>query len=265
MYRHNPLKQHLHQGQKALSCWLHLDNPVAAEILALAGFDALVIDHEHGPGSINSAISLMQAMNGTSCSPIVRVPWNDRIYLKRILDAGAEGIMVPSVDTAEQARAVVDACRYPPLGERGAAYPLVRASSYGLEAEQYLADNGRELLIICQIETVEAIRNIDQLLAVEGVDMWFIGPVDLSGSVGQLGDFENPEFLRLKQQAEQAVVASNKWLGGLPWGEDTARKMFERGYDLTIGASDVLMLRDRASEYLAEYGDVSQSVKSLTY
>lgn len=253
MYRANPLKQKLRDAKKVLGCWLHLESTIAAEMLALSGFDFLVIDHEHGPGSIMSAINTMQAMNGTDCVPLVRVPWNDTVYLKRILDAGAEAIMVPSVETAEEAEAVVKACHYPPKGVRGAGYPLVRASSYGLDGERYRDDNGKELLIICQVETVKAVENIDALLAVEGVDMWFIGPMDLSASVGKLGDLEDPEFKAYKRKAEEAIVASDKLLGGLPWAADPADAMFARGYDLAVGASDVIMLRESALEHLKTF------------
>ena len=253
MYRPNPLKQKLRAGKKTLGCWMHLESPIAAEMLALIGFDFLVIDHEHGPGSIMDAIHTMQAMNGTDCVPLVRVPWNDTVYLKRILDAGAEAIMVPSVETAQEAEAVVRACRYPPIGVRGAAYPVVRASSYGLEGERYRDENGKEIFIICQVETVKAVENIDALLSVEGVDMWFIGPMDLSATVGKLGDFNNPEFQKLKRKAEEAIAASDKFLGGLPWDEDQADVMFARGYDLAIGASDVIILREGAREHLTKF------------
>lgn len=253
MYRTNSLKQKLRDGQKVLGCWLHLESTIGAEMLALTGFDFLIIDHEHGPGSVMSAISTMQAMNGTDCVPLVRVPWNDTVYLKRILDAGAEAIMVPSVDTPEEAENVVKACRYPPQGVRGAAHTIVRASSYGMESDRYLKDNGKELLIVCQVESVKAVKNIDALLAVEGVDMWFIGPMDLSGSTGKLGDMTNPEFLDLRRKAEEAIVASDKLLGGLPVAEDPADAMFARGYDLAVGASDVVMLRNAALEHLKTF------------
>ncbi len=253
MYRPNPLKKKLREGQKTLGCWLHLESTLAPEMLALAGFDFLIIDHEHGPGSINGAIAAMQAMNGTDCVGLVRAPWNDTVYLKRILDAGAEAIMVPSVETPQEAEAVVKACHYPPIGVRGVGYPIVRASSYGLNGEQYRDDNGKELLIVCQVETVKAVENIDALLAVEGVDMWFIGPMDLSASAGKLADFDNPEFQTLKHKAEAAIIASDKLLGGLPWDQDPADAMLERGYDLVVGASDVIMLREAALNHLKIY------------
>lgn len=253
VYRKNTLKVRLASGHKGLGCWLHLESTMAAEVVALCGFDAVMIDHEHGPGSVMSAIALMQTLKGTSCTGLVRVPWNDPVYLKRILDAGAEGVMVPSVETADEAKAVVAACRYPPQGFRGAAHTIVRASSYGIESEQYLADNGRELMVICQIESAQAVANVDQLLAVEGVDMWFIGPMDLSASLGKPGQLDDPEFIALMRKAEKAVAASDKMLGGLAVPDDPPSALFERGYDFALGASDILMLRNAALEHIEKF------------
>lgn len=246
MYRKNVLKTKLLDGCPALSCWLHLTSPVAAEIISLVGYDGAVIDLEHGPVDYLGATALMQAMSATSTSSIIRVPWNDPVEIKRALDTGVEGIMVPSVDTVEEAQAAVAACRYPPQGLRGAAHILNRASSYGLDSERYLRENFSELLVICQVESLDSVANIEEIAAVDGIDMLFIGPLDLSGSAGELGNFTNPTFVNALARAEQVVGESNKLLGGIPRPDDSPLEMFARGYNLVVSSSDALLLRDAA-------------------
>lgn len=252
MFRENALKKKLLDGSPALSCWLHLTSPVAAEIMSLAGYDGAVIDLEHGPVDYLGATALMQAMSASSTSPIIRVPWNDPVEIKRALDTGVEGVMVPSVDTAEAAQAAVAACRYPPQGTRGAAYILNRASSYGLDQERYLRENTRELLVICQVESLDSVSNIEEIAAVDGIDMLFIGPLDLSGDTGKLGDFADPTFVDALARAEQVIVESDKLLGGIPRPDDSPLKMFARGYNLVVSSSDVMLLRDAALKDLLE-------------
>lgn len=250
MYRENHLKKQLLNGQKTLACWLHTDSPIVAEIIAMVGYDGAVIDLEHGPNNYLSATNLMQSMRiGPTC-PIIRVPWNNPVEIKRALDTGCEGIMAPEVNSAAEAETFVRACFYPPKGKRGAASVLNRASSYGLDNIKYLEDNGNELLVIAQIESLEAVANLEQIAAVNGIDVLFIGPSDLSGDCGQIGDYSNPVFIEALAKAEDIIKKSNKFLGGLPRACDSAGAMLERGYDFVISGSDVLMLRDAALQDL---------------
>ncbi len=246
MFRENPIKKKLKEGKRTLICWQYLCSPIAAEVVGLAGFDGILIDHEHGPGDLLNAISLMQAVSATPAAALVRLPWNDAVYMKRILDAGAEGVMVPSVNTKAEAEAVVAACRFAPEGVRGAGYPLVRASDYGLQAKRYPAEYKDNLLIICQVETVEAVKNVEEIAAVPGVDMVFIGPFDLSVSMNKMAQFEDPEFIATMRRAENAVKASGKFLGGLATAVDSPKAMFERGYNLVGSGADVWFVRDGA-------------------
>ncbi len=252
MFRENKLKKKMLAGAPSLSCWLHMASPIAAEIISLVGFDSTVIDLEHGPMDYLAATNLMQAMGSSAISPIIRVPWNDPVEIKRALDTGTEGIMIPSVDTPHAAKEAVAACHYPPRGIRGAAHILNRASSYGMESQRYLAEAGRELLLICQVESLEAVANIEQIAAVDGIDMLFVGPVDLSGSAGGVADFNNPVFVEARARAESVIRASGKLLGGLPIPGDSPRDMFARGYDFVAASSDVLMLRDAALNHLRQ-------------
>lgn len=250
MYRENAIKKRMLAGEQVIGCWLHLNNAIAAEIMALAGFDAVIIDHEHGSGDFLNAISLLQAVSATPATAIMRVPWNDPVYIKRALDIGVEGIMVPSVNSLEEARAAVAACRYPPAGIRGAAYPLVRCADYGLEADRYVAETKDNILVVCQTESVAAVEAIDEIAQVEGLDMLFIGPLDLSGSMGILGQTDSAEFLAMRERAEQAIKGAGKLMGGLAVKGDTPQAMMERGYDLVTGVSDSLLIREGALAHL---------------
>jgi len=252
MYRENRFKKRLLAGERCFGCWLHLCSPIAAEVLALAGYDAMIIDHEHGAGDLVGAVQIMQAMSATPSAPILRVPWNDPVALKRALDTGPEAVMIPSVNSAEQARAAVAACRYPPGGIRSAAYGLVRAADYGIAAREYFETVQEQLLIICQIETARAVEAVPEIAAVDGVDMLFIGPFDLSGDLGKLGRFDDKEVITLREQAEDAIKAAGKLLGGLAVPNLSIADMAARGYDFVTAASDVTLMRDAAFSQLRE-------------
>jgi len=252
MYRENSFKRRLLAGGRGYGCWLHLCSPIAAEVLALAGYDAMIIDHEHGSGDLIGAIQIMQAISATPAAPIIRVPWNDPVALKRALDTGPEGVMIPSINSADEARAAVAACRYPPDGARGAAYGLVRASNYGLAAKDYFENVRDNLLIMCQIETAGAVDAIPDIAATDGVDMLFIGPIDLSGSVGKLGRFDDAEVIALRERAEDEIKASGKLLGGLAVPHLSIADMTARGYDFVTAASDISLLRDAALTQLKD-------------
>jgi 4-hydroxy-2-oxoheptanedioate aldolase len=259
MFRPNALKKRLLSGGRAIGCWTVLGSPPVVELLSYAGFDYLLLDQEHGFGDPTTLMSSLQAMAATpNCTGIVRVPSNDPNYLKRVLDAGAEGVMVPNVETAEDARNIVAACRYPPKGRRGSALGSARASDYGINAPRYKETAADELLIVCQIESPKAVDNIPAIAAVEGVDVLFIGPHDLSGSVGQLGNFKHPDVAPLIARAEESIKKAGKPMGTVPHPGVRWSEMFERGYHMINAGSDVGRLRDGAladvKEFRAKYG-----------
>ena len=235
MFRENSLKKKLANGQKALGCWLSLGNAMTAEIAGLAGYDWVMIDQEHGPGEFQSAIGQMQALAAFDTTCLFRVPWNDPVYIKRALDAGAEGIMVPMIETALEAKAAVSACRYPPNGIRGAA-----TSS---EAD-YVARAEAELMIICQIETPTGINNIEEIAEVEGVDMLFVGPSDISTNMGYAKQRDHPEVKAVLADVERRIKAAGKWMGTvLRFGLDP-QDLFDVGYDMVSGGSDSAHMRN---------------------
>ena len=162
------LKEKMRSGTPALGCWLNLFDTLAAEIIGSAGYDFVMIDLEHGPGSVMDAVRVMQAL-GEDCVPYARVPANDPVWIKRVLDAGVQGVMVPSVNDAADAAAAVGACHYAPRGSRGMAATIVRASNFGADWEAYVERIEREVLVICQIESQGAVENVEAIAATEGL------------------------------------------------------------------------------------------------
>jgi 4-hydroxy-2-oxoheptanedioate aldolase len=234
------LKRKMLAGEACLGAWVLTNSADVAEIMAFAGLDFLLIDHEHGQGAIPDAIAQMRAIKGSGCAGILRVPSNDPIYIKRALDAGVDGIMVPNVGSAEEAARAVAACRYPPHGTRG-AFGGMRAMDYGFNGGYYAAA-GDNLLIAVQVESAPAIDRIGEIAAVEGVDIVFIGPRDLSATLGKLNQFDDPVVRGEIARAEAAILASGKLLGSTAAGGRIAKEMAGRGYRFIIPGSDVTLL-----------------------
>ena len=254
--RDNPLLAKLSAGTPVTGCWQFTPSPDVAEILSLCGFDALLVDHEHGPGTLDSLLGILRAAGRGDTAVLVRVPWNDAVYLKRVLDCGVDGVMVPMIEDAMQARAAVAACRYPPQGNRGAAWSVVRASRYGLEPD-YPEQAWERLLLIGQIESLAAIERLPEIAAVEGLDLLLIGPLDLSCSLGHPGELEHPEVRAAMARAEAAILAAGKWLGGVARSVDEAVAMRERGYHLVLPTSDLHLLRDGGRALVAQLGSAA--------
>lgn len=246
MYRENTLKKRLNAGKKALGCWLSMGNAMAAEIAGLAGYDWVMIDHEHGPGDFQSAIGQMQALAAFQTTAIMRVPWNDPVYIKRALDAGAEGIMVPMVESAEEAAQVVAACRYPPRGIRGSATSAVRAADYGMVEADYVKSADDNLVILCQIETLKGIENLKSIAAVEGVDLLFVGPSDISTNMGYATQRDHPDVKAMLKRVEGEIKGAGKWMGTVLRYGMSPQEHFDLGYDIVSGGSDSAHIRNAA-------------------
>src|SRR6266545_3811876 len=178
--RENRVKRMWQAGQPALGGWLTVPSSLSAEVMAHAGFDWLCVDMQHGVIGYQVAVTMLQAISTTETVPFVRVPWNEQGTIMKALDAGAYGVVVPIVNTAAEAAAAVAACRYPPLGIR--SHGPIRAALYG--GRDYIARGNDEVLCIVQVETKESVENLDEILAVSGVDAVYIGPADLSLSLG---------------------------------------------------------------------------------
>jgi 4-hydroxy-2-oxoheptanedioate aldolase len=234
-------------GRAAGGFWVELFNPAAAEIMAQAGYDCAMIDLEHGAAELTDAVAIMRALQGSGCTPLVRVPGNDALWIKRVLDAGAEGVMIPAVNSAAEAEAAVAACHYPPRGIRGMAAPIVRASGYGQDWQGYVKEIGARMLVICQIETREALANAAEIVAVEGVDMIFLGPFDLSASLGHMGEPDHPDVRAAIDEVEALAKGQGRLLGAIPTPERAPADLYKAGYDLVLADIDMLLLRQGAA------------------
>ena len=224
-------------GELVIGTWLNLGSNISAEIAAQSGFDWLLIDLEHGSGNEADLVSQLQAVDTTETVSIVRIAWNETPRFKRTLDMGAGGIMIPYVSTADEARQAVSAMRYPPQGVRGAAR-FHRANGYGQQFESYFAEANEKLLTVVQIETAEAVANAEEIAAVEGVDVLFIGPLDLSVSLGIMGQMQHPEFRAAAKRVIDACKAHGKSPGILLPGADMIPAAVDDGYRFLAAGSD---------------------------
>lgn len=239
--RDNSMRKKLADGKQTVGMWAGLGSEAAVEMAAPLDFDWVLIDCEHGVASYEALPGLLRSLNGSQATSLIRVPSADNMSIfKRVLDAGVEGVLVPQVYTAEQVRAIVSACRYPPLGVRGIAGG--RAHKYGLDFMDTLQRSNTEVLVFVQIETKEAVDNVDEILAIEGLDGVLVGPADLSAALGKTLDFETAEF----HQALDKILASAK-KAGKPAGfycnsPKEAKERFAQGFQFANICNDASIL-----------------------
>jgi 4-hydroxy-2-oxoheptanedioate aldolase len=247
----NAFKQALSRCERQVGLWCSLANHIAAEILAGAGFDWVVIDGEHSPNDITTLLPQLQAMRGGTAEPVFRVPWNDAVIVKRALDVGARSLLVPLVQNADEARKAVAAARYPPLGIRGVS-TAARANDYG-RIQNYHRNAHLDTCVLVQLETKDALREIEAVAAVEGVDGIFIGPSDLAAAFGHLGNPEDPDVRAAIKDAASRIRATGKSAGTLTGNADDAEALFEMGYNFTAVGSDVGILARNAESLAARF------------
>jgi 2-keto-3-deoxy-L-rhamnonate aldolase RhmA len=232
-----------------LGSWLMSASPAVAEAMAFCGFDFLVVDMEHSPLDLVDAISLLRALAGAACEPLLRLAWSDQVMVKRVLDAGARSIMFPFIQTAEEAAAAVRYTRYPPQGVRGVA-AIHRGSRYGTAADYFKTAND-DIAVVIQLETPEAIARLAAIAAVPGVDSLFVGPGDLSAAMGRIGEVGHPEVQSLIAAAAGAAHAAGKPIGIVGGNPGMVARFLEYGYDWVAVSSDMAMLTGRAQEWAA--------------
>jgi 2-dehydro-3-deoxyglucarate aldolase len=196
------LKRRLAAGELTIGSWVTLGHPSIGEVMGAAGFDWLVIDLEHSVITLPEAQALITAIGPTGAASIVRLSSNDPVQIKRVMDAGATGVMVPNVRSAAEARAAVEAVHYPPRGTRGVG--LARAQGYGADFPAYRDALADTAVVIVMIEHVDAVAAADDILAVDGVDGWVVGPYDLSGSLGIPGELDDPRVSALLERVREA-------------------------------------------------------------
>jgi 4-hydroxy-2-oxoheptanedioate aldolase len=224
-------------GDLMAGTFLNLGSSLTAEIAGRAGFDWVLIDLEHGAGDRSQLLLQLQALEGTPAASIVRIAWNDPVQFKRVLDLGPSGVMVPYVQSAGEARRAVAAMRYPPAGVRGVSV-MNRASNFGSGFEGYFSAANRGLLTAIQIETKAAIDSVDEIAAVEGVDVLFVGPVDLSVSLGIPCQFDHPDLLAAVARVGQACRNRQKIAGILLSKETQVESAVKAGFSFIALSSD---------------------------
>jgi 2-keto-3-deoxy-L-rhamnonate aldolase RhmA len=236
----NRLKQLLKEGKPTVGTWISMCSAIGAEVIGMAGFDWVLIDMEHGPGDYQTLVTQLQAVAAAGDSvPIVRVQWNDPAVMKRVLDIGAYGLMVPYIRSVEEARQAVAAMKYPPQGFRGVAG--VRASRYGTDAD-YIRQANDNVMMFLQFETVEAVEHCEAILDVPGIDVAFVGPNDLAAALGYLGQIDHPEVQRAIAKIDTAANRRGIPLGTVSRSWDAARVLFDKGYRAVSVMSDVAFL-----------------------
>ncbi|NBB18060.1 2-dehydro-3-deoxyglucarate aldolase [Runella sp. CRIBMP] len=239
------LKKRLQQGETLNGCWLNLGSPLTAEIVGLSGFDWVLIDLEHGAGTEKDVLAQLQALESTPTAAFVRVESSDSARISRVLDMGAAGVMCPKVNNAIEAKKVINGLHYPPFGNRGVA-KMVRATGFGQNFQAYYDASKESLLGIIQIETVEALNHLDEIAALEGVDVLFIGPADLSMELGIFGQFDNPIFINALQRIIQAAQKAGKSTGILFFNPDDYPKYHDMGIRFIACGADATFVADGA-------------------
>lgn len=240
----NPFVALLSRGgnQPPLGTWVMSASPIVAEAIGCAGFDWGVVDMEHAPLDLMTVAQLLQAIGNTSMLPVLRVPWNDTVLIKRVLDAGAQTLLVPFVQNADEARAAVAATRYPPAGVRGMA-GMSRATRFGTTAG-YFSKANEGIGVILQLESPEAVRHLEEIAAVDGVDALFLGPADLSGAMGHVGQLTHPDVMAAMADAARRCAAVGKPVGTVGGTPEVVAQYRAIGFTFVAVASDLgLMMR----------------------
>lgn len=246
------LKEKLQKNELTVGSWLSLAHPAIAEMMAKIGFDWLTVDMEHSAITLPQAQSLVQVIGLSGCVPLVRVGENNSGLIKRVMDAGAHGVIVPMVNSRDDAEKAVSAVRYPPLGTRGVG--LARAQGYGLSFEEYKTWLEKESLVIVQIEHIKAIENLEEILDVPGIDASIIGPYDLSGSLGFPGEFEREEVQRVLERYEAVCCRKSKPMGLHVVEPEPGKALsyIDKGYTFLAVGLDTLYLGRKCQDVLGK-------------
>jgi len=248
----NIFKQRLLQGQRQIGLFVGLGSPYSMELLATAGFDWLLIEAEHSPNTPASVLSQLQAAAPWPAQLAVRPVSHDAALIKQYLDIGVQTLLAPLVDNAAQAAALVSAMRYPPRGLRGVGSSLARAARWN-GVKDYVRQADAEMCLIVQIETRQGLENLDEILAVDGVDAAFVGPADLAASLGHLGDSGHPEVRAAIESSLQRIAASGKAAGVFVTDPVLAQHYHSCGASFVAVGGDTTLLRNAAVKLAASF------------
>lgn len=262
---HNEFKQRLLRGEAQYGLWLGLAQPLSTEICADAGFDWLLIDAEHGPNDLRTILAQLQVIAAYGSHPIVRPPHGDHVLIKQLLETGVQTLLIPMVESAEQAARLVQAMRYPPHGIRGVGSALARASRWG-RISNYMHTANDQMCLLVQVETRAGLENLDAIRAVEGVDGIFFGAADLAASFGLTGEADHPDIVRLIEDGLRRVSAQGTW-GGVLCGDHTLVERYRQaGARFVAVGIDSMILSAATSQLCAIYKpDATKGPASSSY
>lgn len=248
----NPFKKALRAGEMQFGCWAGLASAFSTEMLGQAGFDWLVIDAEHGPNDLRTILTQLQVLASTDAHPVVRVPVGETYMIKQILDAGAQTVLVPMVESADEARQLVRDVTFPPNGDRGVGFALARASRFSTIAD-YGQTADAEICLLVQVENLRGMSALDEILAVEGVDGVFIGPADLAADMGHMGNAAHPDVQAVIMDALARIRTAGKAPGILSTRDEMTNNAIAAGAQFVAVGADVLLLGNAARALAAKW------------
>lgn len=254
------LKARINSGEAVHGCWLALGNPITAEIVASAGFDWVLIDLEHGAGSEQDALDQLQAIKHTGAAGFVRVESVHKQRILKVLDMGAEGIMCPQVSTVDDAKLMIDSMRFPPQGSRGIA-KFVRGANFGENFAEYIKTANDALIGIAQIESLEALNHLDEIAVIDGIDVLFIGPSDLSAALGVFGQFDDPLYVNAVKAIVAAAQKAGKATGILLPNATEYATYYNYGVRFIACGADSAFVADSARAMSARLNEAKSTLK----
>ena len=262
--RINKFKEAIKKGQMQYGLWNGIADTYAAEIVGGAGFDFVLIDGEHGPFDLRSIILQLQALAAYNTTPIVRPPVGDPVIVKQLLDAGVQTLLVPMIESAEQAELMVNAMRYPPNGMRGVGTALARAAQWN-RVNNYFQDADGQMCLIVQVESMKGYEALDDILKVDGVDAVFVGPADLAGSMGYLGQPMHPEVVEKVTSAMTRIKAAGKVAGTLAVKDELVQAYKNAGANIIGLGVDLVMLAKATRALAAKYKPEADESSNTQY
>ena len=248
----NMFKQALANGETVIGCWLSLANSFSTEAMGTTGFDWLLVDSEHSPNDIRSLREQLIALDSSPSTAVVRVPIGETWIIKQVLDIGAQTILVPMVESAEEARELVRACRYPPDGIRGVGYVTSRAGGFGTIPD-YGKTADEQICLLVQVENRAGLDALDEILEIDGIDGVFIGPADLSADLGHMSDMMHPDMQKVIMGSIEKIAASGKAAGILSLNDEMTQKSLDAGARFVAVGIDMVTLTTTASALSAKW------------
>ncbi len=253
----NPFKKALNEGKTVFGCWLSLADTYSAELMGTAGFDWLVIDGEHAPNDLRSILGQLQVLEASNSHAVVRVPIGETYMMKQVLDAGAQTVLVPMVDSADQAQQLVRDVTYPPHGDRGVGYALTRAARFSQTAD-YGTTADEQICLLVQVESLKGLAALDDILTIDGIDGVFIGPADLAADMGHMGNALHPDVQSAIMDAIRRIAAAGKAPGILSTNDKMTHDAIDAGARFIAVGADILLLSHAAQALASKWGGSAQ-------